>query len=78
LILLSLEADERRFPTGRRIPTNGIHLAVREVGEGPAVFLLHGSPERAHSWRQQIRAIADAGCRHGRRLPLTTPIATSQ
>jgi pimeloyl-ACP methyl ester carboxylesterase len=51
------------FPPARRIPTNGIHLAVHELGEGPAVFLLHGFPELAYSWRHQINPIADAGFR---------------
>jgi pimeloyl-ACP methyl ester carboxylesterase len=51
------------FPPARRVPTNGIHLAVHELGEGPAVFLLHGFPELAYSWRHQIRPIADAGFR---------------
>jgi pimeloyl-ACP methyl ester carboxylesterase len=51
------------FPPARRIPTNGIHLAVHELGEGPAVFLLHGFPELAYSWRHQIGPIADAGFR---------------
>jgi soluble epoxide hydrolase/lipid-phosphate phosphatase len=51
------------FPPARRIPTNGIHLAVHELGEGPAVLLLHGFPELAYSWRHQIGPIADAGFR---------------
>jgi pimeloyl-ACP methyl ester carboxylesterase len=51
------------FPPARRVATNGIELAVHELGEGPAVFLLHGFPELAFSWRHQIRPIADAGFR---------------
>ena len=51
------------FPPARRIATNGIHLAVHELGEGPAVLLLHGFPELAYSWRHQIGPIADAGFR---------------
>jgi pimeloyl-ACP methyl ester carboxylesterase len=51
------------FPPARRIATNGIHLAVHELGDGPAVFLLHGFPELAYSWRHQIGPIADAGFR---------------
>jgi pimeloyl-ACP methyl ester carboxylesterase len=51
------------FPPARRVPTNGINLAVHELGEGPAVFLLHGFPELAYSWRHQIHPIADAGFR---------------
>jgi pimeloyl-ACP methyl ester carboxylesterase len=53
----------RNFPPARSIPTNGIQLAVHELGEGPAVFLLHGFPELAYSWRHQIGPIAEAGFR---------------
>jgi soluble epoxide hydrolase/lipid-phosphate phosphatase len=51
------------FPPSRRVPTNGIELSVHELGEGPAVLLLHGFPELAYSWRNQIGPIADAGFR---------------
>jgi soluble epoxide hydrolase / lipid-phosphate phosphatase len=51
------------FPPSRRIATNGIELAVHEQGEGPVVILLHGFPELAYSWRNQIGPIADAGFR---------------
>ncbi|MEA2148084.1 MAG: hypothetical protein QOG59_3671 [Solirubrobacteraceae bacterium] len=51
------------FPPARPIVTNGIQLAVHELGEGPAVFLLHGFPELAYSWRHQIGPIAEAGFR---------------
>jgi pimeloyl-ACP methyl ester carboxylesterase len=51
------------FPPSRRVATNGIELAVHEQGEGPVVMLLHGFPELAYSWRNQIGAIADAGFR---------------
>jgi pimeloyl-ACP methyl ester carboxylesterase len=53
----------KTFPSARLVPTNGIQLAVHELGEGPAVFLLHGFPELAYSWRHQIGPIADAGFR---------------
>ncbi len=39
-------ADERQ-----RITTSGGTLAVREMGEGPAVVLLHGFPQSAYVWR---------------------------
>ena len=32
-------------------------LAVRIEGEGPAVLLLHGFPDRADLWRHQIEAL---------------------
>jgi pimeloyl-ACP methyl ester carboxylesterase len=49
------------FPDPRRLPTNGIELAVYEQGSGPAVILLHGFPELAFSWRHQFPALASAG-----------------
>jgi pimeloyl-ACP methyl ester carboxylesterase len=49
------------FPPSRPVQTNGIELAVHELGEGPPVLLLHGFPELAYSWRNQIGPIADAG-----------------
>jgi pimeloyl-ACP methyl ester carboxylesterase len=42
-------------------PANGIELFVREEGEGPLVVLCHGWPELSHSWRHQIRALAQTG-----------------
>ncbi len=47
----------------RRVPVNGIELAVVEEGEGPLVVLCHGFPELAFSWRHQLRALADGGYR---------------
>ncbi len=51
------------FPAARSVTTNGIQLAVHDVGTGPAVLLLHGFPELAYSWRHQIPAIVEAGFR---------------
>lgn len=51
------------MPTRRLVATNGVNLMITEEGEGPLVVLLHGFPEAAHSWRHQIRALADAGYR---------------
>jgi len=42
---------------------NGIRLAYDEAGTGPVVLLVHGWPELAHSWRNQIPALAAAGYR---------------
>ena len=47
----------------RTVEANGIELAVDDVGDGPAVVLLHGFPELAYSWRHQIPALASAGYR---------------
>jgi pimeloyl-ACP methyl ester carboxylesterase len=51
------------FPSPRKIPCNGIELAVYEQGAGPAIVLLHGFPELAFSWRHQLPALAAAGFR---------------
>ncbi len=49
--------------TNRVVSTNGIRLAVRDEGSGPAVVLCHGFPEIAYSWRHQVPALVDAGFR---------------
>lgn len=53
------------MPEATMISTNGIELAVHEAGpaDGLPVILCHGFPELAYSWRQQIPALAAAGCR---------------
>jgi pimeloyl-ACP methyl ester carboxylesterase len=47
----------------RMIETNGVTLAVQDLGEGDAVVLLHGFPELSYSWRHQVQPLADAGFR---------------
>jgi pimeloyl-ACP methyl ester carboxylesterase len=49
--------------TNRIIRTNGIDMAIRDEGQGPAVVLCHGFPELAWSWRHQVPALAAAGFR---------------
>jgi len=49
--------------TNRVVETNGIRMAVRDEGRGPAVVLCHGFPELAYSWRHQVRPLVDAGFR---------------
>jgi soluble epoxide hydrolase/lipid-phosphate phosphatase len=56
-------AQASAMPPVHYVETNGIRMAVYEAGTGPAVVLLHGFPELAHSWRNQISALADAGYR---------------
>lgn len=56
-------ASPQRFPQATRVQTNGIDMAVHQLGAGPAVVLCHGFPELAYSWRHQIGPIADAGFR---------------
>ena len=45
------------------VVANGICQHVTEAGSGPVVLLCHGFPEIGHSWRHQVRALADAGYR---------------
>ena len=47
----------------RMVETDGRRQAVLEAGEGPLVLLIHGFPELALSWRDQIAALAQAGYR---------------
>jgi pimeloyl-ACP methyl ester carboxylesterase len=47
----------------RSVATNGIRMAIRDEGTGPAVVLCHGFPELAYSWRRQVPALATAGYR---------------
>ena len=48
-------------PTARRLALDGITLNVVEGGEGPAVLLLHGWPDRALLWQHQIEGLAAQG-----------------
>jgi pimeloyl-ACP methyl ester carboxylesterase len=49
--------------TNHTVRTNGITMAIRDEGSGPAVVLCHGFPELAYSWRHQVPALAAAGFR---------------
>ena len=46
---------------GRRIKVNGIRLNMIVEGEGNPVILLHGFPDSAYLWRNQIKALAGNG-----------------
>ncbi|MBP7338408.1 alpha/beta hydrolase [Niveispirillum sp.] len=48
------------MPTVR---ANGIDIAYRDEGHGPALLLCHGWPELGHSWRHQVPALVAAGYR---------------
>lgn len=54
---------KQAFPAARMVDAGGVRLAVYEAGEGPPVILVHGWPEIAWSWKNQIGALADAGFR---------------
>jgi len=50
-------------PAAHRVALDGITLNVVEGGEGPAVLLLHGFPDRATLWIHQIDALVGQGYR---------------
>jgi pimeloyl-ACP methyl ester carboxylesterase len=45
----------------RTVEANGIRIHLAEAGEGPLVLFCHGFPESWHSWRSQLKALAEAG-----------------
>jgi pimeloyl-ACP methyl ester carboxylesterase len=50
------------FPN-RVVSANGVRIALRDEGRGPAVVLCHGFPELGYSWRLQVPALVAAGFR---------------
>ena len=48
---------------GQTIEVSGIRFNVYIEGNGPAVVLLHGFPDSAHLWRNQIPALVKEGYR---------------
>jgi pimeloyl-ACP methyl ester carboxylesterase len=44
-----------------RIDASGVGIEFDVAGEGPAVVLLHGFPDSARLWRNQVPALVDAG-----------------
>ena len=51
------------MPDPHFVDTNGIRMAVYEQGEGIPVVFVHGFPELAYSWRNQMRSYPAAGLR---------------
>ena len=51
------------MPEPQFVNTNGIRMAVYERGEGLPVVFVHGFPELAYSWRNQLRSYPAAGLR---------------
>ncbi len=49
--------------THRDVSANGARFHVVDIGDGPAVLLLHGFPTFWWTWRKQLTALADAGYR---------------
>src|SRR5210317_1185831 len=61
--LRHLLSNVQMFPEPHFVESNGLRMAVYEQGQGPAIILLHGFPELAFSWRNQLPALANAGFR---------------
>lgn len=53
------------FPPAQKIPANGITHSVHIAGpeDGQPLLLVHGWPELAYSWKNQIPVLAKAGYR---------------
>lgn len=51
------------FPAPQMIDAGGVRLATYAAGDGPPVLLIHGWPEIAYSWKNQVPALAQAGYR---------------
>jgi pimeloyl-ACP methyl ester carboxylesterase len=49
--------------THRDVAANGARFHVADIGDGPALLLLHGFPTFWWTWRRQLTAFADAGYR---------------
>lgn len=54
-----------KFPEPRFVEAGGVSLATYEAGprNGPPIILLHGWPEIAYSWKNQLPALGQAGFR---------------
>lgn len=47
----------------KRVSVGSVSINTASIGEGPLVTFVHGWPELSHSWRHQMRAVAEAGFR---------------
>jgi pimeloyl-ACP methyl ester carboxylesterase len=45
----------------RMVLANGLEFGLLEAGTGPLALCLHGFPDSAHTWRQLLPALAEAG-----------------
>lgn len=47
----------------KQVTANGVEFAYLSCGDGPLALCLHGFPDSAHTWRELLPALADAGFR---------------
>lgn len=63
--------------TEGQIEANGLAFGYLEAGDGPLALLLHGFPDNAWTWSEQMPALAEAGYRvvapYLRGYPPTSP-----
>ena len=45
----------------RQVTANGVDFAYLSSGDGPLALCLHGFPDSAHTWRDLLPALAEAG-----------------
>jgi len=45
----------------RMVLANGLEFGLLEAGTGPLALCLHGFPDSAHTWRQLLPVLAEAG-----------------
>jgi len=50
-------------PVLKYVQANGLRFAYLEQGSGPLVMFMHGFPDNAWSYREQMQVFADAGYR---------------
>jgi epoxide hydrolase A/B len=60
MVTANMEKDAMDI-SHRSIEANGISMHIAEAGSGPLVLMCHGFPESWHSWRHQLKALAEAG-----------------
>ena len=50
-------AQNTTFTTYRALPVNGISMAYRDIGNGPALVLLHGFTRTGEVWDPFLEAV---------------------
>lgn len=57
------EASANDRQEWKRIQANGLSFHLLDAGDGSSVMLLHGFPDTARLWRNQIPDLVEAGYR---------------
>ncbi|MES2127711.1 MAG: alpha/beta hydrolase [Pseudomonadota bacterium] len=59
----ALDAEQSYETSVKTVTVHGLDFPVLDVGEGPAVLLLHGFPDSHRVWRYQVGPLVRAGYR---------------